>query len=182
MIKMIQKAIAPLKRRVVLMVARSVLNVIDDSKKTQSVEIDLLEDDIRQDVESFAHYGFTSVPASGAEGVAVCVGGNRDHPIVVATEDKRYRPKDLSEGEVALYTKDHGKRVYAKDDGEVHLGTDPTDFVALASLVLSELQTLRDYVKDHTHPAIPSGGGPVLKPASPPAAVGDVTATEVKAK
>ncbi|WP_431477838.1 phage baseplate assembly protein domain-containing protein [Massilia eburnea] len=55
--------------------------------------------------------GFTSVPKPGAEGVVVFVGGNRDHGLVIAVEDRRFRLKGLASGEVAIYD-DQGQKVH----------------------------------------------------------------------
>ncbi|PTQ68136.1 phage baseplate assembly protein [Pseudomonas sp. GV071] len=62
--------------------------------------------------ELFQHYGFTSAPLAGAEFIAVPVGGNSRHTVVVASEDGRYRIT-LQDGEVALYS-DEGDRVHLK--------------------------------------------------------------------
>jgi phage baseplate assembly protein V len=192
----LSKMIAPLNRRARLMVGRGILKLIKDTTKVQQVQVLMLADETHDDVERFAEYGFTSAPAVDAEAIVVCVGGERSHAIVIATEDRRYRPKGLAEGEVALYTKQNGKRVYLKSNGEVHLGADTENLgddnlVALAKLVKDELTALRNTVNNfittdyatHLHP---SGMGPTGTPAVPasntPAAVGDVKATKVKAK
>lgn len=62
--------------------------------------------------ELFQHYGFTSAPLAGAEFIALPVGGNSKHTVVVASEDGRYRIQ-LKDGEVALYT-DEGDYVHLK--------------------------------------------------------------------
>lgn len=140
----VAKLIAPLRRRVQLMVGRAVLKAIDDSKKVQSVKVALLSDEVSEDVERYQEYGFTSVPFEGCEAVAVFVGGNRAHGIVVATDDRSMRPKDLNPGDVALYH-DTGVRVLvSRDEDEVHLGNAPKEYVALANLVLDELTDVKD--------------------------------------
>lgn len=62
--------------------------------------------------ELFQHYGFTSAPLPGAEYIALPVGGNSKHTVVVASEDGRYRIT-VQDGEVALYS-DEGDRVHLK--------------------------------------------------------------------
>lgn len=52
------------------------------------------------DREYFQHYGFTSIPQPGAEGIAI---DERNHIILIASDDRRYRIA-LKAGEVALYT------------------------------------------------------------------------------
>lgn len=102
MIRVINKITAPMARRVNLMVARGVLALVNDAAKMQGVQVKLLSGEVR-DMERFQNYGFTSQPHSGAEVAAVFVGGNRDHGLVLAIDDRRYRLKGQQGGEVALY-------------------------------------------------------------------------------
>ncbi len=72
--------------------------------------------------ELFQHYGFTSAPLAGAEFIAIPVGGNSKHTVVVASEDGRYRLQ-VQDGEVALYT-DEGDHVYLRRGRVVEVVTD----------------------------------------------------------
>ena len=72
--------------------------------------------------ELFQHYGYASAPLPGAEYIAIPVGGNSRHTVVVASEDGRYRLR-LQDGEVALYT-DEGDRVHMKRGRVVEVVTD----------------------------------------------------------
>lgn len=85
------------------MVSRAVLSLVNDSLKLQGVQITLLADQVADDAEHFQHYGFTSSPFPGAEGIALAVGGNTGHTVVINIDDRRYRLKTLAPGEVALY-------------------------------------------------------------------------------
>ncbi len=115
MMRAIHKLIAPLARRVRLMVGRGVLALVNDALKMQSVQVQLLSGEVR-DMERFQDYGFTSVPHAGAEVLAAFVGGNRDHGIAVKVDDRRYRLKALANGEVALYD-DLGQKVHLHRNG-----------------------------------------------------------------
>lgn len=121
---MSSRLLRPLWQRMALMVGRAVLRLVDDGPGIQSVQVELLADEVRAEVERFQEYGFTSVPFPGAEVAAVAVGGSRDHLIVVAVDDRRYRMKGLQAGEVAIYT-DEGDFVHLKRGGviAVHAGT-----------------------------------------------------------
>jgi phage baseplate assembly protein V len=101
MIRAINKVTAPLARRVSLMVGRGVLALVNDAAKMQGVQVQLLSGEVR-DMERFQNYGLTSQPHAGAEVAAVFVGGNRNHGLVLAVDDRRYRLKGLQGGEVAL--------------------------------------------------------------------------------
>lgn len=144
--RIVSKLLAPLRRRVQLMVARAVLETIDDGKKLQTLQISMRADELRDDVERFQQFGFTSRPKAGAEAIVLLVGGGSDHPVVIAVDDRRYRPTGIDEGEVALYTMQDGKRVHCKANGDVLLGSAPTDAVALAPLTKSELDKMHTYL------------------------------------
>lgn len=68
------------------------------------------------------HYGFTSAPLAGAEFIALPIGGNSKHVVVIATEDARYRLK-VKDGEVAIYS-DEGDHVYLKRGRVIEVVTD----------------------------------------------------------
>lgn len=110
--------IGPLHRRVMNMVARAVVKVVNDSKKAQLLQLAILDGEVKDDVERLQPYGFTSVPKDGAEAVVVFPGGKRDHGIVVVVEDRRYRLKALEGGEVAMYDAT-GSTVVMKKNGDI---------------------------------------------------------------
>ena len=85
------------------MVSRAVVAIVNDAFKLQGVQVTLQADQVADDVEHFQHYGFTSVPLAGAEGIALAVGGNTGHTVVINIDDRRYRLRSLAAGEVALY-------------------------------------------------------------------------------
>lgn len=114
--RQIEKLMAPLKRRILLMVGRAVLHAVDDSLKLQGVQITALKGEVLDNVERFQNYGFTSHPHPGAEAILLALGGIRNHSVVIAIDDRRYRLKGLTEGESALYD-DQGQVVYLKRNG-----------------------------------------------------------------
>ncbi len=124
------KWLAALKRRVMLMIGRGVVRLINDSGGIQLLQITLLSGETRDNVERFQDYGFTSHPHPGAEHLAGFIGGNRAHGIVIKVDDRRYRLKALARGEVALYD-DQGQKVHLKRNGirvdsphNIYLNTD----------------------------------------------------------
>jgi phage gp45-like len=78
-VKAVQRLVAPLKRRVLLMVGRAVVERVYDDLKCQGLQVSLLNGEVRDKVEHFQPYGFTSHPPPGSEGVFLAVGGNRSH-------------------------------------------------------------------------------------------------------
>ncbi|PCJ57844.1 MAG: hypothetical protein COA65_08850 [Rhodospirillaceae bacterium] len=113
--RVVQKLIAPLRRRVQLMVSRAVIRVIDDSLKGQELQITGLAGEVLDGVEHIQTYGLTSHPHPGAEAIALAVGGSRSHAVVVAVGDRRYRLTGLAQGEVALHD-DLGQKIILHRD------------------------------------------------------------------
>ena len=72
--------------------------------------------------EQMQYYGFTSAPLPGAEFIALPIGGNSKHVVVIASEDGRYRVM-LKDGEVALYT-DEGDYIHMKRGRLIEIETD----------------------------------------------------------
>jgi len=120
MVELFRRLIAPYMRMVRMTVARGVINLVNDGLQIQELQVTLLADEVRAGVERFQEYGFTSHPIPGAEQVTVSVGGNRDHGIVIAVEDRRYRLKNLAQGEVAIYT-DEGDKIHLKRDKTIEI-------------------------------------------------------------
>lgn len=116
----LQRALNPVRQRMALMFSRAVVLLVQDTLKLQGLQISLLADEVRDDVERFQNYGFTSHPLPGAEAVAASVAGNRDHVVVLAVDDRRYRLRSLAAGEVAIYT-DEGDKVVLKRGGLIEV-------------------------------------------------------------
>lgn len=148
--KLLERWITPLKRRVMLMIGKAVLTVIKDSTDLQTVQINLGNDEIIDDVECMQNFGFTSNPEAGAQAIVLFVGGNRDHPVVITADDARYRPKNLDSGDSAMYNSTgtkitlEGNKVIIDSAGDIELGSG-----VLQTLVNSSfLSTIYDL---HTH-------------------------------
>lgn len=129
MIDQLRKLIDPLKRRISMMVGRAVIKTVSDSGDLQLLQLLLNSDEIRSGLARIQEYGFTSVPMAGAEAAVLFLNGNRDHGIVIGVEDRRYRLKGLSAGEVALYD-DQGQIVKLKRAG-IEIST-PMDVTVIA--------------------------------------------------
>ena len=109
-----------LANRVRLTVGRAVLAAINDGTKLQSVQVELLQGEVRDNCERFQDYGFTSHPFPGAEGVGLAVGASRDHVVLVAVADRRFRLTSLEQGEVAIYT-DEGDKIVLKRGNQIEV-------------------------------------------------------------
>jgi|DewCreStandDraft_5_1066085.scaffolds.fasta_scaffold03034_7 phage gp45-like len=76
------------------------------------------KDEVISNREYIQHYGFSSRPLPGAEGVIMKEG---NHYIMIASDDRRYRMQ-IEAGEVILYT-DEGDKIHLKRNKEIHIQT-----------------------------------------------------------
>lgn len=170
MLQTIRALVAPALNRVKLLAQRGVVRSSNDAPKAQTLTVAVLARESLTDVERFGHYGFTSRPADGAEVIVLCLGGNRDHPVVVAEEDRRARPAgELAQGDVCLYAQG-GARIILRASGAIEVEA-PGDVTVNGSLAVSgdveaggdvadvvgTLAALRTAYNAHTH-TDPQGG------------------------
>ncbi|MDX2094368.1 MAG: phage baseplate assembly protein V [Alphaproteobacteria bacterium] len=105
-----------------LVIGRAVLSAVNDATKRQLVQFEALKGEIKDGVERMQQYGFSSVPLAGAQVLFVCLGGNRDHPVVVSVDDPRFRKSGMEPGEVAIYT-DEGDYILLKRGRTIEIET-----------------------------------------------------------
>lgn len=98
-----QRLLAPLYRRIRLLVGRCVLDAVDDSLQRQNVQISLLSGESASEIENFQQAGFTSVPLPGATGLYLATGGKRTSLASLLMENKERRKRDLKPGETCIY-------------------------------------------------------------------------------
>ncbi len=72
---------------------------------------------VQDDMEHLEPYGFTSEPFTDGQTDAVNLyfDDERNHGVVINVADRRYRIKDMQQGEVAIYD-DKGRYIYIKRD------------------------------------------------------------------
>lgn len=109
------KVLAPLRRRVLLMIGRAVLRAVDDAGGLQRVQVEGFAGELLSDRDRWQAYGVTSHPHPGADALILSPGGQRSAAAILV-DDRRYRLKALAAGEVALYD-DLGQVVRLKRNG-----------------------------------------------------------------
>ncbi|MCB6182307.1 phage baseplate assembly protein [Leeia sp. TBRC 13508] len=72
---------------------RVLLTGVDTSRPIILVQADGLAGEQLQAAEYFQHYGYTSNPPAGSQGVVLPIGGKTAHGIMIATEHGSYRLK-----------------------------------------------------------------------------------------
>jgi len=128
-----KRLIAPIQRKIFLLLGRALLTAVNNSEGTQKIQITVLNNETITDVERMQEYGFETYPFTGAEVMTLFLNGNRDHGIAVCVHDRRYRPKDLVEGEVCVYTdedKTDPYRMHLKRSRILFVVADKFDFDA----------------------------------------------------
>lgn len=95
---------------------RAAVSAKNGARKLRTLQIQILGGDIRDPIEHFEPYGFTSEPHLGAEAIAVSLGADRDHTLAVVVTDRRFRPTELKDGEVCIFD-DLGRKIYLSRDG-----------------------------------------------------------------
>lgn len=97
------------------LLGRGVVESVDDTPMMRTVQAEFLPGDVREGLEHFEPYGFTSRVKQGAEAIGAFFNGDRSHGVVLVTADRRFR-LHVEEGEVAVFD-DQGQKVVLKRDG-----------------------------------------------------------------
>lgn len=138
--RLVGRMLAPVWRRLSMMIARGTVALSDAGRKMQALQVRLLADEVKDNVEHMEPYGYTSRPLAGAEVVTLFLDGDRSHGIVIVAADRRYRLQGLEGGEVALYNADdaepEGCRIVLKRDGLIEVRAKNIDFKAAENLRL----------------------------------------------
>lgn len=112
-----------LRERIYGVVERGVVLLSTATTKLQALQLQIAGEATDDDLEHFEPYGLTSRPrdpdSNGSpEALAVSLGGNRDHQIVVCVVDRRFRITGLDKGEVVVYNFT-GANLKLDDDGNL---------------------------------------------------------------
>lgn len=107
-------------QKIRLMVARGIVNLVNDAGGLQTLQVTALEDEHRDEVERVQNFGASSHPPAGSVPVLVAVGGSRDHLVAVAVDNEQSRPKNLKAGESATYNA-HGVLFLFDEQGNATL-------------------------------------------------------------
>jgi phage baseplate assembly protein V len=139
----------PWQRAISLMVGRGVVTLSDDSGPLQTVQMTGIGGQPLGKREVLGQYGFASRMKRGAETVHLAVGGQRSHQIVIAVGDRRYRLKNLQEGEVALHD-DQGQVIHLTRAGIVINGAArPVKIINTPSVRMECDLDVTGEIKDH---------------------------------
>ncbi len=85
------------------MITRGVVSLADSDTMMQALQVKGVGGLPLESVEHWEPYGFTATPHEGAEALLLAAGGRVGHKVAVAVADRRYRPRELKAGEVAMF-------------------------------------------------------------------------------
>lgn len=114
------RALGPLAHRISNLLARGSVAAANAAGKMQALQVRLLAGEVKDTMEHFEPFGFTSRPLPGAEAITAFFDGDRSHGVVLVVADRRYRLRTLDDGEVALHDA-YGNRAHFKKDGTLDL-------------------------------------------------------------
>mgnify|MGYP000000314771 CR=1 FL=1 len=171
--------LSDLQEKVWALICRGRLTGADGGRAMRTVQTELLAGDVRDNVEHFEPYGFTSEPLMGSEVLASSLSGDRNHTIVLMVADRRYRLTGLKGGEVAIFD-DKKRKVLLSREGIVIDGVaDPIEVKTTGDIKLSGATiTLNgtSAVKVNA-PSITLSGGAISFDAPNSSATGSLTTT-----
>jgi len=113
MMRLINIALKPLRRKVRQLVSRGVVTLIDPNQLMQTLQVELLKGEVLDDVEHFEPYGFTSHAPGEPEVLTVSLNGQRSHTIALVVANRLFRLQGLANGEIAINT-DEGDVIHFK--------------------------------------------------------------------
>lgn len=148
-----------------LMVARAAVNLINDAGGLQVLQINALASETVDGVERVQNYGLTSHPPRGSTAIAVAVGGNRNHLVAIAVDDEASRPRELEEGEVALYNNANAQQLLDRDGNirircrQYVIDADEVVINAPVTHTQGNLASHGKVLHTHKHKGVVPGGG-----------------------
>lgn len=148
----LRQALRPLATRIANTVARAVVELADDTKKLQLLQVGALAGETIDGAEHHQPYGFSSVPLAGAEAVAVFPNGDRSHPLVIVASDRRYRPTGGQPGQVTMHHYS-GAKVTMLANGNIEVQPGPGGEVLIKDAAGAVDRLVKKSEFDgHTHP------------------------------
>lgn len=145
--RLIARAVQPLKTRLLLLLGRALISAASEQGGVGRVQVLGLDNELLEEVENPQHYGLASLPLPGSEVFVGFLAGERGHGFLVATGDRRYRPRDLEAGEVCVFSREDRLKSRTLPDGTTEyepapewaeVPEDPADLEGLCRIVFRE--------------------------------------------
>jgi phage baseplate assembly protein V len=124
------------------LIARGTVTAVNGKRRLRTLQLLLLDEDVREPIEHCEPYGFSSEVKTGSEVVAVSLGGDRDHTLALVVFDRRYRPTNMKSGEVCIYD-DKERKIYLSEDGIIIDGASSPITVKTSGTVTIDAPTVK---------------------------------------
>ncbi len=163
----VHKIIAPIKRKIMLLIGRCILSAIKNTEGTQKIQVVGLKNETITGIERYQEYGLETYPKKDSEVLILFLNGDREQGVAVCIHDRRYRPKNLSEGDVCLY--DYRGQAIILNSSGIKMLNGSSSFVKGETLQTNlntdktAMQTLQTAIS--TWVPVPNDGGAALKVA-----------------
>lgn len=119
-INALRRAIQPIKDRIYMLAGRAIIAAVNDGEALQELQLKVLSGEALSKVQNIQGFGFASNPPVGSEAIILSMGGARANSVVIATDNRKVRLKNLASGETAIYT-DDGTYLHLKKAGQVEV-------------------------------------------------------------
>lgn len=163
--------LSTIKNAVNNVLVRAKIKATEDTKVIQSNQIEANVDEIINGVERIQEYGFTSHAPVGSEAV-VMFRGSREGGLIIATDSREFRIKELTDGQVAIYDKS-GTKIVLKADNTIEIDATTsitvncptinlnTDTVNLTGTMIAGGDVIASGISlvSHIHGGVVPGGG-----------------------
>lgn len=107
-----------LYRRLLNVFGKARVKIVNDAGDAQMIQARFGGDELIDRLPRFAEFGFTSVPPNDSEVLAIFLAGDRSNAAVIASHHSGSRPRNLNEGESAIFNQ-VGVRILLTKDGLV---------------------------------------------------------------
>jgi phage baseplate assembly protein V len=146
-----------------MLLGRGVVTLINSASKLQTLQIRWLDSSLKDGMEYFEPYGFTSAAGIGGEALAVFFDGDRSQGVVICVAQRQYRLRGLKSGEVALYDA-RGQKIVLSHTGIVLTSPQSVrieapclactgDIIDHCDDTGKTMAAMRQRYNEHTHPA-----------------------------
>lgn len=143
---------------------KSVLS--DSSQPIQTLQVEVTEGEVKDGVEHYEPFGFTSNPPAGSDGLIAFMGGDRSNAVVICVAGRAGRVTGLAEGDVAIYNQTGtvikliGDTVEITGNVKITGNVDITGKVTVTEDVVAKQISL----VEHTHSGVMPGGSVTSAP------------------
>ena len=121
MLNQFKRLLEPILNRIILMIVKSTIIKVKEGNNQLLCNVNLGHGEKVQDVEMLQQFGFVSIPENDAQAIVLCIGGDREHPIVISTDDENKRIQ-VGQGNSGMYNSSGTKITLIGNDVTIYHG------------------------------------------------------------